>query len=140
MKVLFLTGSRSDWGYIKPIIDECKKKNIKNHLCVTNMLLLDTFGSGVKNIVNEGYKVDEEIFMSLDGYNSTTTSKSIGLNGSVQAFPGFQGVRLLTLRDSLRVLQIACFSLFRFFVFSKNFGQTPRILAGGGFAPPDPPP
>ncbi len=79
MKVLFLTGSRSDWGYVKPIIDECKKKNIKNHLCVTNMLLLDTFGSGVKNIVNEGYKVDEEIFMSLDGYNSTTTSKSIGV-------------------------------------------------------------
>ncbi len=79
MKVLFLTGSRSDWGYIKPIIDECKKKDIRNYLCVTNMLLLDTFGSGAKNIINEGYKIDEEIFMSLDGYNNTTTSKSIGV-------------------------------------------------------------
>ena len=55
------------------------KKDIKNHLCVTNMLLLDTFGSGAKNIINEGYKIDEEIFMSLDGYNNTTTSKSIGV-------------------------------------------------------------
>ena len=36
------------------------KKDIKNHLCVTNALL-DTFGSGAKNIINEGYKIDEEI-------------------------------------------------------------------------------
>ena len=33
MKVLFLTGSRSDWGYIKPIIDECKKRYKKSPLC-----------------------------------------------------------------------------------------------------------
>jgi len=79
MKVLFLTGSRSDWGYIKPIIDECKKNKIKNYLCVTNMLLLDTFGTGVNDIINEGYKVHEEIYMSLDGYNTYTTTKSMGV-------------------------------------------------------------
>lgn len=79
MKVLFLSGSRSDWGYIKPVIDECKKKKIKNYLCITNMLLLDSFGYGIKNIKKDGYKVDEEIFMSLDGYNSHTTSKSMGI-------------------------------------------------------------
>ena len=79
MKVLFLTGSRSDWGYIKPVIDECKKNKIKNYLCVTNMLLLDTFGTGVNDIINDGYKVDEEIYMSLDGYNTYTTTKSMGV-------------------------------------------------------------
>jgi len=79
MKVLFLSGSRSDWGYIKPVIDECKKKKIKNFLCITNMLLLDSFGSGVKNIIKDGYKIDEEIFMSLDGYNTYTTTKSMGV-------------------------------------------------------------
>ena len=50
MKLLFLTGSRSDWGYIKPILTECKKQKIKNYLCVTNMLLLDSFGYGAKEI------------------------------------------------------------------------------------------
>tara|TARA_A100001011_G_scaffold218311_1_gene226250 strand:- start:2430 stop:3575 length:1146 start_codon:yes stop_codon:yes gene_type:complete len=79
MKLLFLTGSRSDWGYIKPILKECKNQKIKSHLCVTNMLLLDSFGYGIKEILNEGFKVDEEIYMSLDGYNNYTTSKSMGI-------------------------------------------------------------
>ena len=79
MKLLFLTGSRSDWGYIKPIIDICKKKKINHKLCVTNMLLLDSFGMGVNGIKKEGYKVDEEIFMTLDGHNSFTTAKSMGV-------------------------------------------------------------
>ena len=79
MKLLFLTGSRSDWGYIKPILTECKKQKIKNYLCVTNMLLLDSFGYGAKEILKDGFKIDEEIFMSLDGYNKFTTSKSMGV-------------------------------------------------------------
>ena len=79
MKLLFLTGSRSDWGYIKPILKECKKQKIKKYFCVTNMLLLDSFGYGAKEILKEGFKIDEEIYMSLDGYNSYTTSKSMGL-------------------------------------------------------------
>ena len=29
MKFLFVTGSRSEWGYIKPILDILKKKNLK---------------------------------------------------------------------------------------------------------------
>ena len=79
MKLLFLTGSRSDWGYIKPIIDICKKKKINHKLCVTNMLLLDSYGMGINEIKKEGYKVDEEIFMTLDGHNSFTTAKSMGV-------------------------------------------------------------
>lgn len=79
MKVLFLTGSRSDWGYIKPLLTLCKNKKIKNFLCVTNMLLLDSFGRAVNEIKKEGFKVDEEIYMTLDGYNTYTTSKSMGL-------------------------------------------------------------
>ena len=52
---------------------------------------------------------------------------------------------VMTLRDSLRVLQFARFSFFRFFVFSKKFWlggaapQTPRILAGGASPPQSPP-
>jgi len=79
MKVMFLTGSRSDWGYIEPVLNECKKRNIKSYLCTTNMLLLDTFGSAVQNIKQNGFKVDEEIYMSLDGYNTYTTTKSMGV-------------------------------------------------------------
>ena len=78
MKILFLTGSRSDWGYVKPIIEIARTLKINHKLCVTNMLLLDSFGYGVNDIKKEGFKVHEEIYMSLDGFNEYTTVKSIG--------------------------------------------------------------
>ena len=79
MKIIFLTGSRSDWGYIKPIIEICKKQKINHKLCVTNMLLLDSFGYAVNEIKKDGFKIHEEIYMSLDGFNEYTTVKSMGI-------------------------------------------------------------
>lgn len=79
MKLLFLTGSRSDWGYIKPIVSECRDKKIKHTLCVTNMHILDSFGLTSNEIKKDGFKIHEEIYMTLDGYNSFTTSKSLGI-------------------------------------------------------------
>jgi GDP/UDP-N,N'-diacetylbacillosamine 2-epimerase (hydrolysing) len=80
IKLLFLTGSRSDWGYVKPLLEECRKrKSILSKLCITNMHLLDTFGLPMKEILKEGFKIDEKIYMSLDGYNEITMAKSIGV-------------------------------------------------------------
>ena len=28
MKLLFVTGSRGEWGYISPILKECKKEKL----------------------------------------------------------------------------------------------------------------
>ena len=44
MKLLFFTGSRSEWGYIRPILKICKKNKINYEICATNMHLLDSFG------------------------------------------------------------------------------------------------
>ena len=77
MKLLFFTGSRSEWGYIKPILSECKKRNI-NYKYRLNMLLLDSFGLA-KEILKDGFKIHDEIFMALDGYNDVTTVKSMGV-------------------------------------------------------------
>ena len=48
-------------------------------ICATNMLLLDGFGMAVKEIEKEGFKVEEKIYMALDGYNVFTTTKSMGV-------------------------------------------------------------
>ena len=79
MKILFVTGSRGEWGYIKPIIQLCIKKSIDYDICATNMLLLPNFGNLVKEIKEEGFRVSDEIFMALDGYNHFSTSKSLGI-------------------------------------------------------------
>ena len=43
------------------------------------MLLLPGFGSLINEIKNDGYKVSDEIFMALDGYDHFTMTKSLGV-------------------------------------------------------------
>lgn len=79
MKVLFLNGSRGEWGYIRPIIDLCRKQNIDYSICATNMLLLPAYGSLVDELRRDGYNVSDEIHMSLEGHNHFTMAKSLGI-------------------------------------------------------------
>ena len=83
MKILFVTGSRGEWGYIRPIIKLCIKQSIDYQICATNMLLLPGFGSLINEIKNDGYKVSDEIFMALDGYDHFTMTKSLGVFFSI---------------------------------------------------------
>ncbi len=80
LKLLFITGSRGEWGYIRPILNLCKKqKDIECSLCVTNMHLLPEFGLSKKEIEQDGFTIDHTIYMSLDGYNHYTMTKSLGI-------------------------------------------------------------
>ena len=79
MKLLFFTGSRGEWGYIRPILEICKRRKIKFTICANNMHLLDNYGLSIEEIETAGFKVDEKIFSALDGYNNITTAKSLGI-------------------------------------------------------------
>jgi GDP/UDP-N,N'-diacetylbacillosamine 2-epimerase (hydrolysing) len=79
MKILFFTGSRSEWGYIKPIIKLCKDQNIKYNICATNTHVLGSYGLSVNEIKKDGFKVSDEIYMTLDGYNTYSSTKSLGV-------------------------------------------------------------
>ena len=81
MKLLFFTGARSEWGYIRPILELCKKKKIKFNLSVSNTHLLNNFGYSKSDIIKDGFKIDDEIFMTLDGYNDVTMAKSLAIFG-----------------------------------------------------------
>ena len=72
-----LTGSRSEWGY-RNSIGKLKNK-IKFTICATNMHLLATHGMAINEIKKDGYKVDHEIYMSLEGGNYYTMAKSMGV-------------------------------------------------------------
>jgi GDP/UDP-N,N'-diacetylbacillosamine 2-epimerase (hydrolysing) len=79
LKLLFLNGSRGEWGYIRPIIDLCKLREIGYSICATNMLLLPSHGVLVDEIRANGYHVSDELFMSLEGHNHFTMVKSLGV-------------------------------------------------------------
>lgn len=79
-KIMILTGSRGEWGYIRPIMKLAKERgDVKIILVVTNMHLLEAFGSSYKEIESDGFEIDYKIHMSLDGYNYYTHAKSLGV-------------------------------------------------------------
>ena len=79
MKILFVLGSRGEWGYIKPLIKELIKNNIHYAICATNMILLKENGSLINEIESEGFNVTSRILMSLEGSTNMAMAKSIGL-------------------------------------------------------------
>lgn len=81
MKLLFLCGSRGEWGYIRPIIEICKKKGIKYGLCLTNMVILNNYGELSKIIKKKKYKIVDEIEMSFEGDNHYSMAKSLNVFG-----------------------------------------------------------
>ena len=43
------------------------------------MHLLDNFGYSLKEIEKDGFKINDKIYMALDGYNKHTVTKSMGV-------------------------------------------------------------
>lgn len=79
MKLLFVNGSRGEWGYIRPIIQLCRERAVDYSICATNMLLLPGHGSLINEIKAEGFKVEDEIYMSLEGDNHFAMGKSLAV-------------------------------------------------------------
>ncbi|MBU2214119.1 UDP-N-acetylglucosamine 2-epimerase (hydrolyzing) [Patescibacteria group bacterium] len=79
MKLLFLTGTRADWGYAQPIADLCRDQNIDYEVCVTNMMMLPAYGTLVDELRRDGYNVGGELFMSLEGHTHATMAKSMAI-------------------------------------------------------------
>ena len=79
MKLMFLTGSRGEWGYIRPILRLCQKRQIEYSICTTNMHLLPSNGTSVNEILSDGFEVSDQIYMSLEGHNHFTMVKSLGV-------------------------------------------------------------
>lgn len=79
-KIMFLTGSRGEWGYIRPILRLIEKMDdVEYRLVVTNMHLLPSYGNSYKEIERDGFTIHYKIHMSLDGYSHVTMAKSLGL-------------------------------------------------------------
>lgn len=78
-KIAFLTGSRGEWGYIRPILRLIEKDPELDYAIIsTNMHLVPEFGMSIHEIEKDGFIVEDKIFMTYDGYNSLTMAKSLG--------------------------------------------------------------
>ena len=79
-KIMFITGSRGEWGYIRPILRLIQSRSdVRSILVVTNMHLLPAYGNSFREIEKDGFSIDYKVNMSLDGYNHFTQAKSLGI-------------------------------------------------------------
>lgn len=79
-RIMIITGSRGEWGYIRPIMRLIDKRDdVEYILVVTNMHLLPSYGSSYKEIEDDGFRIHYKVHMSLDGYSHVTQAKSLGI-------------------------------------------------------------
>ena len=77
-KIMFITGSRGEWGYIRPILRLIEKReDVQYILVVTNMHLLPAYGNSYKEIEKDGFIIHYKVHMSLDGDSHVTQAKSL---------------------------------------------------------------
>lgn len=79
MKILFLNGSRGEWGYIKPVIDICISEKIEYGIIATNMLLMREHGMLYEKIIEDGYNVVDCINMSFSEADHYSVTKGMGV-------------------------------------------------------------
>lgn len=78
--ILVVTGSRGEWGYIRPVLRLIDAHpGLRASLVVTNMHLLPEFGTSRHEIERDGFPIEQEIYMALDGYTGATMAKSLGV-------------------------------------------------------------
>ncbi len=79
-KIAIVAGSRGEYGYIRPIVREIEKRDDLDYgIIVTNMHVLERFGSSVEEVEKDNLKIEATIFNTLDGYNHLTMTKSLAI-------------------------------------------------------------
>lgn len=79
-KICIFTGTRAEYGLLKPLIDELKvEKSVKLQLIISGMHLSPEFGLTYKEIDTDGFTNVEKVEMLLSSDSPIGISKSMGL-------------------------------------------------------------
>ena len=78
--VCIFTGSRAEYGLLKPLMEEIKKDpEIRLQILVSGMHLSPEFGMTYKSIEQDGFRIDEKIEILMSADTSTGICKSVGM-------------------------------------------------------------
>lgn len=79
-KVLIVTGSRGEYGYIRQIIKLMNESTIlEPQVLATNMHMLPEYGSSIEEMGKDEIPVEHKVYMTLAGYTNVTMAKSLGV-------------------------------------------------------------
>lgn len=102
-RVCVVTGTRAEYGLLKPIMEEIQRAKLELCLVVAGMHLCHEFGNTFQEVERGGFKVDARVDMILSGDTSAAMAKSIGIGiyGMAQALEGLNPDAVLVLGDRI---------------------------------------
>lgn len=109
-KVCIVTGTRAEYGLLKPVIDKIHKaQDLELQLVATGMHLSPEFGLTYKEIESDGYPVTEKVEMLLSSDTSVgiTKSMAVALMGFGECFERLNPDIVLILGDRYEMLMVA---------------------------------
>ncbi|MGY3667125.1 MAG: UDP-N-acetylglucosamine 2-epimerase [Roseburia sp. 1XD42-69] len=113
-KVCVITGTRAEYGLLKPLIAKIDKdKEFQLQLVVTGMHLSPEFGLTYQEIEEDGFEITErnEMILSSDTPNGITKSIGLGMIGFADIFTRIMPDIIVLLGDRYELLAAATAAL-----------------------------
>lgn len=113
-RIGIMTGTRAEYGLLKPLMQEINKDNdLELYLIVSGMHLSPEFGMTYKEIEEDGFQINAKVEMLLSSDSPVGISKSIGLGiiGFADEFQRADLDMLILLGDRYEALSAAICAL-----------------------------
>jgi GDP/UDP-N,N'-diacetylbacillosamine 2-epimerase (hydrolysing) len=114
MKICIVTGTRAEYGLLKPLIEKISADDYFTlQLLVTGAHLSPEFGLTYRQIEADGFKIDAkvEMLLSSDTAEGITKSMGLGMIGYADAFKQLSPDLLVILGDRYEMLAVASTAL-----------------------------
>jgi UDP-N-acetylglucosamine 2-epimerase (non-hydrolysing) len=109
-KICVVTGSRAEYDLLFNVLSQLKSdSNFELQLVATGMHLSPEFGLTIKKIEQDGFYVDEKVYMLLSSDEAIGVAKSLGLGviGFSEAFSRLKPDMIVILGDRFEILAAA---------------------------------
>ncbi|NAS29827.1 UDP-N-acetylglucosamine 2-epimerase (hydrolyzing) [Flavobacteriaceae bacterium R38] len=106
-KICAVITARPSYSRVKTALQAIKNHpGLKLQLVVAGSALLDRYGNAINFIEKDGFKIDEKVFMVLEGENKTAMAKTTGLGVMELAnvFYNLQPDAVLTIADRFETI------------------------------------
>ncbi len=109
MRICAVTGSRADWGLLKPVLMRLRASTASMQLVVTGSHLDTRFGHTVDDIRADGFTPDRQVTLDLEGDDPCAVAKAMGraVGGIAEALHSLQPDILLVLGDRYEIFAAA---------------------------------
>ena len=79
-KICVVLVDRANYGRMKPVMAAIAgRSDLQLQVIASGTMMLERFGSAVRNVRDDGFTVNEEIYIELEGSTPATMAKSVGI-------------------------------------------------------------